>query len=560
MAARLPPDVVKKVEAMVDRMFEDLKGRYLGPHLMDKRLVVGYMRDFSLPGIYQEALSAEGGMPDKTALDALLRTAGNYLDGSKAQAKARIVRAILAFLTANKTTPEESPKLLMNKLQAELVETWGKVTSDVQRIVATENQQARAVGALDGIVRANAAMGVEDPVVIFIPVKDDKLCVECKRLHLMEDGITPRAWYLSEVSHQYHKRGDPMPAIGGLHPHCRCQMATVAPGFGFNAKGQVSWKKVGYMVLDDQRGTMEKSEPPTYFYDYHDCESFRLEPLAKMSTPAGIATLQALRQRYENNIEAKKSRFLDATDFTPASDALINRFRNAPITINMPTHAFRGIIDAGRMMNLGETGEGLGDTDEDTRQSYEESTLGIPYDLDWTLRPLYGALHVAHGDPGGAWGGATGYGHAYFTLKPHVKDRATFTPDDSFEVDSDSVYLPGQEDLLASHWHHINRRDSRVQELANYGKFSRYLPYVEAQIHGGIDPTKDVESVHIGDRYGTTKQHELLDAVEFGKKFGLPVYVHRKDGTRGTLWHPSEKADSPLPEPPKSIVDVRPEP
>jgi hypothetical protein len=79
-------------------------------------------------------------------------------------------------------------------------------------------------------------------------------CDECKRIHLMPDKITPRAWKLSEVSAGYHKKGENFPCMSDLHPHGRCTMVTILPGYGFDADGKVTYITHGYDILKEQRG------------------------------------------------------------------------------------------------------------------------------------------------------------------------------------------------------------------------------------------------------------------------------------------------------------------
>lgn len=209
---------VKRIEKLVDEVFDKLKGRYLSPAAAGKRMVVGYARDLSLPGIYEEALIAEGGVPDIELLNTLVSSTGRYLEASKEKAKADIVRAIVAALSARAATgatDEEVAETLAETLE----EQWTKVTHSVERIVDTEASQARGVGLMQGIIEQAEETGT-DPMVYWVVRKDHRLCGECKRLHLMPDGVTPRVWYLSEVSHAYHVRGENFPSIGGLHPHC----------------------------------------------------------------------------------------------------------------------------------------------------------------------------------------------------------------------------------------------------------------------------------------------------------------------------------------------------
>jgi hypothetical protein len=46
------------------------------------------------------------------------------------------------------------------------------------------------------------------------------------------------------LGHGYHKKGEPNPKVGGLHPHCRCTMVTLMPGYGFDAGGMIKFKGV----------------------------------------------------------------------------------------------------------------------------------------------------------------------------------------------------------------------------------------------------------------------------------------------------------------------------
>ena len=72
-------------------------------------------------------------------------------------------------------------------------------------------------------------------------------------LHLLPDKKTPRLWKLSEIGHEYHKKGDPNPKLPGLHPNCRCKLTYLAQGFGFDKDGKVTWKGVDHDELEFQR-------------------------------------------------------------------------------------------------------------------------------------------------------------------------------------------------------------------------------------------------------------------------------------------------------------------
>jgi hypothetical protein len=251
--ARLPKSTIKEIEARVDELFDRAKVRFLGPKSVPKKLYVGYRRDLSLPGVFESASSEEGGLPDLDHLEQLLDSAGNYLDAARLRARARVINAVQSFASAS-NGPSPDDKALQIKLGGELADLFRDMKYEVQRIIDTETQKARNTGQLEGIVQTNASVGVEDPTVFFVVVRDRDLCPECKRLHLLEDQKTPRVWKLSELGHGHHKRGEEQPKVDGLHPHCRCTLTTLLPGFGFNSGGFVTWKGEAHDEYQKQRG------------------------------------------------------------------------------------------------------------------------------------------------------------------------------------------------------------------------------------------------------------------------------------------------------------------
>lgn len=254
MGGKLPQSMVKQVEGTVDNLFQKLIDRFLGPFAGPKRLILGYNRDLSLPGIYASSHINERSTPDQETLNGLVRVASNYLEAERAKAKAKAVNAVQAF-TANQAYHDEDPAGIQTTLLDTLSDIFGQAKVNVARIVDSETQRAKNTGSLEGIMRANSALGVEDPQVIFIVVRDGALCEECIRLHLMPDKVTPRVWFLSEVEHGYHEHGGDRPSIAGEHPNCRCVLSTLLSGFGFTASGQITWVGTGYSEIEAQRGT-----------------------------------------------------------------------------------------------------------------------------------------------------------------------------------------------------------------------------------------------------------------------------------------------------------------
>lgn len=248
MPFKLSQRLIKIIEQKVSSMFDSVKFKLLGPRGSDKSLyITTFDIDKSLPKIYEEAIRQEGGIPNIQTLNKLTDSTKNYIDSLKL----KTINSMTSEIEKHVSTPTFSQK----ELEDNLVEHWKQVTSNLEKIINTETQVAKNIGFLEGIIRNNSKMGIDDPVIAFICVPRDEYgpCGECTRLHLMEDQITPRLWKLSELSRGYHKKGNSHPSLLGCHPNDRCVMTTILPNFGFNEKGKTSYIKKGFNALENQR-------------------------------------------------------------------------------------------------------------------------------------------------------------------------------------------------------------------------------------------------------------------------------------------------------------------
>ncbi len=279
------------------------------------------------------------------------------------------------------------------------------------------------------------------------------------------------------------------------------------------------------------------------------------------STPEGIRTLNILRARYKQNAQDFEQNKLpdyekqlkayedsENSNFLLPSEGqrrrkLIDKAHTAPVAVNLPGHVLSSVTAVGRLLNQFETGTSQGTLDPEPggdRESWEKNHLGIDRLTHYSKRPIYGHLHIHHDDPHRGPQGSISYGDAMLTLHPHVRERTTFTPKDSSSIGSHEVFLN-------EHAHHAVMQH----------EMDRNGDYVEAQIHGGVDMAKDVAALHLVD-CGVKKNKE--DALEFGKKFQVPVYLHKwKPGTewgRGsyetTTLHDPTAAPAPEAKEPKA--------
>jgi hypothetical protein len=209
-----------------------------------KLLVISGYSKLTLPGIYMEAAKDSGGSPDLETLQSMVDSTKNYIDSAKLTAINRTIKEAEAYLqTTSKPAPEDIEKILRD--------SWEDVTSKMKQIAETEATAFRNMGLLEGVLRVSASKNIKDPTVVFLTSKDAFVCDECKKVHLMPDGITPKAWKLSEVGHGYHKRGENFPSMWDLHPHGRCSIILVLPNFGFKG-GNLAYISEGYDLYDDQ--------------------------------------------------------------------------------------------------------------------------------------------------------------------------------------------------------------------------------------------------------------------------------------------------------------------
>lgn len=255
MKPRLGRSAVRLIEQSVTKLFQKIRERTFGDKFpTGKHLYIAYKPDLTLKGIFDASATEEGVRPSEDIFHTLLKISGAYLDAAEAKAKAKTVQAVQATLhEAGRAGVRTS---LTTVLEGKLYEVMGDAQRDVQRIMETESTIHRNTSIMDGISRVNAAAGIEDPTVFFVTVRDQHRCDECTRLHVQPDGTTPRVWKQSELGAGYHKRGDPTPKIGGLHPHCRCVLTTLMPGYGFNGAGMVTYREPGWDEYAHQRGNV----------------------------------------------------------------------------------------------------------------------------------------------------------------------------------------------------------------------------------------------------------------------------------------------------------------
>jgi len=231
---------IKAVLLTVDKLYEELKAKFIGPHVAKKTgkgLIFSYQPSKSLSSLAVESALAAGSLHSKKLVESLETITSQYLDASKERTKAKILQIVQTSINSEDD---------LEKLSESLGSVFDGATSEIQKIVETEATTARNLSGLDAIGKVSATTGIDDPTVFWVTIKDNITCKECKRMYLQADGVTPRVWKMSQLGSGYFKKGMASPTFAPIHPNCRCQPTLLRPGYGFDQSGHVTFKSVGW--------------------------------------------------------------------------------------------------------------------------------------------------------------------------------------------------------------------------------------------------------------------------------------------------------------------------
>lgn len=240
----------KVIESLFDRIGQSLLGNI--PAFKNKKTILFSSNPtMTLAHLFLQGMGNTRPLPkEEEVMKKLLSTAHDYLESLKGRTKARVTEAVDSYVAETRAKGETPSEFEIKK---KILDGLGKAGKELKTIGEAEATKARNMGKLMTIGRVGASLGISDPTVFWIVLKDNSLCVECKRLHLLKDGITPRVWKMSELGYSYHKKGENNPKIMGLHPRCRCTCSLLSPGYGYK-NGLVSFISLDHDEFKKQRG------------------------------------------------------------------------------------------------------------------------------------------------------------------------------------------------------------------------------------------------------------------------------------------------------------------
>jgi hypothetical protein len=207
------------------------------------------------------------------------------------------------------------------------------------------------------------------------------------------------------------------------------------------------------------------------------------------------------------------------------------------VGISIDTENLFNVLDSGRFKSQFESGSSRGSYNPLRRATMEQAMMGVPINEDDKLRPIYGYVTFPTDgvkdlsiDPN-TFSSTKNivlprYGSLRVILKPSVKDRTTFTADDSLKSGYDSAQALSGEITPEKLY------DAGLLDRAT-SKFFLDNDYFEAQIHNGVsssDIEKIIVPISMRDRFDLKQdldvQRQEADKIKQKlKELGLDIPV-----------------------------------
>ena len=223
---------------IVDDLFDKMSISFLGFDPKSKTLDTGGR---NLISIFMKGLNSTSPTADeKDVLKTSLQITKAYIDGLKSRTQTRILDKINSEVESYHGNGEQ---LSLNKIREIMGKEFSLAGNNFKLAINSEANKIRNMSTALKIEKLSTAKGIPDPYVFWIVTLDEKTADKPeKTLHLIPGTTTPRVWKLSEIKHEFWKKGMTQTSIYGGHPHCRCVLTYLAPGWGFDAKGKVKYR------------------------------------------------------------------------------------------------------------------------------------------------------------------------------------------------------------------------------------------------------------------------------------------------------------------------------
>jgi len=261
---------------------------------------------------------------------------------------------------------------------------------------------------------------------------------------------------------------------------------------------------------------------------------------AKQVNTKNIPTLKHLKDRQKKYVEQS---FSATADNDPKYDVIKNKLEllaeNSVTRTRVSEEVLNYIVADGRFKNQFEVGRSRGTYDPSFRRQASNKLFGTKRGTAKEDYEFYGYLghkdiveDIVAAHP-------RQYGDVVVTLKPHVRERTTFTIDDSLGPATNERMVAS----LLEDVNPVNLRLRDAEELYNMPVEKMnpvdvvdtcYIRYVEAQYHGGLT-IADIESVHIE---SISLEDIRPSTMEKMKEHGISVHSYNVGDAK---WYGTDK-------------------
>lgn len=245
----------ESISLAIEKMFDSLAYKLLGniPKLKNKNPLYSSVPPNTLAHIFTQVLNKkELNQKEKDILKSILNSSYSYIEALKYRTGVDLAEKIDALV---KEAKNNKTYLESGAIDGIVGFVMVKARDHMKLIAEAETTKTRNIAHATDITNSAEIKGIHDPNVFFVVVRDGLLCGECKRLHLLPNEITPKVYKMSELSMGWHKRGDDRPSVCGEHPHCRCTLQELPPGWGFQ-NGFVSFISLNHDEYDYQNSVV----------------------------------------------------------------------------------------------------------------------------------------------------------------------------------------------------------------------------------------------------------------------------------------------------------------
>lgn len=252
------------IEKYVKETFNGLRLNLLGSEGINKAFAFSlkklkYDPQTTLDSMFYVANSANNPdlkdiqtLKDSEVLERIKKVSDQYIAQLEEKTIADVKAAVSSYYNdahlqaqiENKSIEEvlQEKRDILESLQERLNEIKDRINRSVQVLVDNEIHTAQNYGAMEGIIAAAKAIGIEDPTVCKLGVLDDVRCKHCWRLWTLPDKVTPKVYKLSELQASPGHWKNPAASLSPTHPNCRDVLITIMPGFGFDGNGKIVYK------------------------------------------------------------------------------------------------------------------------------------------------------------------------------------------------------------------------------------------------------------------------------------------------------------------------------